>query len=83
MQKEGKNQTYLVSRCRHLLYRRCTTAVVNDGAYADDVSSPPADARPRTPCAPCDLEADERDTLSCSISQPTPEFAQIQNDFLG
>lgn len=78
----NEESTYLVSRCRHPLYQG-TTAVVNDGAYADDVSSPPADVRPRTPCVPCDLEADERDASSRSISQPAARCARIQRDSLG
>lgn len=68
--KERKElSTYSVYRCRHPPYRKGTTAVVYDGVCgADGVSSLPVDARPRTPCAPCDLEADERDV---SASQPS------------
>lgn len=54
-------RTYWAYRCRHSPYRHCTFDVGNDGACDDDgVSFRLADARPHTPCALCDLEADER-----------------------
>lgn len=57
------------------------TAVVNDGAYGGDgVSSLPADARPRTPYAPCDLEADERDGSSVFLN-PLSEMRSFQQVF--
>lgn len=65
--------TYSVFRCRHPPYRRCTTAVVNDGVCGDGgVSSPPAGVRLRTPYAPYDLEADERDALVNTVSLSLP-----------
>ena len=54
-------RTYWAYRCRHSPYRHCTFDVGNDGACGGDgVSFRLADARPHTPCALCDLEADER-----------------------
>jgi len=61
--------TYSVYRCRHPPYRTDTADVVNDGAYGGGgVSSPLAGARPRIPCAPYDLEADERDASSVPLN---------------
>lgn len=81
MEHEGRNEgsTYSVYRCRHPPYRRSMTVVVNDGAYgAGDVSFPLANARPHIPCAPCDLEADERDAPSHIVPHNSPgEDARI------
>ena len=63
-----KLETYLVYRCRHPPYHRGTAAVVNGDVYGvDDVSFPLVNARPHTPCALCDLEADERDAPSYTV----------------
>lgn len=81
MEHEGRNEgsTYSVYRCRHPPYHRSMTVVVNDGAYgAGDVSFPLANARPHIPCAPCDLEADERDAPSHIVPHNSPgEDARI------
>jgi len=76
-ERRNEGSTYSVYRCRRPPYHRGTTAVVNDGAYgAGGVSFPLANARPRTPCAPCDLEADERDAPSHTVPHHE-EYARI------
>lgn len=74
--------TYWAYRCRHYPYRHCTFDVENDGACDDDdVSFRLVDARPHTPCALCDLEADERELASLAPRIDVPMIIDNKNSY--